>query len=128
MTDLTRDEVAGVIHVAIDADLPTDPTRAELQAACDRAADALLPLLAEKIEAARVEGAETLRVRQEGLLGRGWVSPETHAEIVAEARGEALREAGQDYLAQHAGSGHRRPVDVRRWLFDRAAALGESNE
>lgn len=40
-----RDEMAEVIESAVDEDLPADPTRAELQAACMRAADAILPII-----------------------------------------------------------------------------------
>jgi hypothetical protein len=42
----------------------------------------------------------------------------------AEDEARALREAGQDFLAEHANRGPQRPVSVRRWMFDRADRIG----
>lgn len=55
MSDL-RHELAEVIESAVDEDLPADPTRAELQAACLRAADALLPIITRETAAAHQRG------------------------------------------------------------------------
>ena len=43
--------------------------------------------------------------------------------VIAARQEAALRQAGQDFLAQYSGFGNVRPVDVRRWLLRRAEVL-----
>ena len=73
------DEMAEVIESAVDEDLPADPTRAELQAACMRAADAILPIIEREITRARAEERDkvlALHYKADDTAGREPVCPE----------------------------------------------------
>lgn len=86
-----RDELAEVTERALDEDLPADPTRAELQAACVRAADATLPIIERETTLAPVDLT--------------YLSDRARAYVIGlEARVRELREQNDELRAKLAGA------------------------
>lgn len=89
MPDL-RDELAEAAESALD-DLRADPTRAELQAACVRVADALLPIITRETTRARAEVGSLIRAHQDAEAAYWAMSDDTDDETARRLAADVTR-------------------------------------